>query len=95
MATISGTLTDPLGAALQTKLRVKCLQGAGSVLATAEATLLIPANGEYSFILGEGDYSIELFSDDQWNEVGTVRMPAGASDGTIQFIIDTYPIPVT
>lgn len=93
MANISGNLTDPIGTALASKVRIKCLKGSGNVLATAEATITLAAGGAYSFTLGEGDYSIELFSDDQWNEVGTVRMPVGASDGTIQFIIDSYPIP--
>ena len=93
MANIAGNLTDPIGVALASKIRIKCLKGAGEVLTTAEATIILQTDGAYSFTLGEGDYSIELFSDDQWNEVGTVRMTAGASGGTIQFIIDSYPIP--
>ena len=93
MALISGNLTDPVGIALASKVRIICLEGAGNVLKSARSTITLGSGGSYSFTLGEGDYSIELFADEQWNEVGQVRMPVGASDGTIQFILDTYPLP--
>lgn len=95
MANITGTLTDPIGTALASKVRIVCLKGAGNVLVAAEAVIELGAGGSYNFTIGEGDYSFELFSDDQWNEVGQVRLPSNATDGTIQHLIDTYPIPAT
>lgn len=88
MAVISGTNTDPMGNTEALRLRVICLEGEGPVLPSSRAEVEYP-DGSYSFTLMEGDYSIEVFNDEQWNLIGKVRITGGTPNQDLNDLLDT------
>lgn len=94
MIQVTGTNKQPNGVAKKLKVRIVCLSGTGDILQTTPVVIETGSDGVYDFNIVNGDFSIEVFNDKQWNLLGSVRVADGAtSPATINQLIDNNPIP--
>lgn len=93
MATISGTVLNPIGTPLTDKIRIVCILGSGSVLTSSQVEITPAAGGTYAFTLQNGDFEIYFFQDNQWNSIGQVRVEGTTANSNIMDLILNNPIP--
>lgn len=94
MVRITGTNKQPNGVVKKLKIRIVCISGTGDILQTTPVIIETGSDGNYDFNIINGDFSLEVFNDKQWNLLGSVRITDSTSTpATINELITNNPVP--
>lgn len=91
---VTGALTDPIGAAMSTTIRITALESKLAIKGS-EAKIVTGAEGGYNFTLFEGEYCVQLLQNKEYTKGTEILVDSGvATPITLGTLLANHERPV-